>query len=153
MGEGQVCHDIFFMAKGCARLYYLKDGVEITGFFFTEGMFLNAFQSFLTRSPSRQIIETLEPCELLCLSYERLEELYRELPVTHVLMRKMLEERFISAQSLVSSFIMDSPEERYLKMLHAHPEILRRIPQHMLATFLGITPVSLSRIRKRILKK
>ncbi len=148
---GEVCREICFLNKGCVRLYYLTDdGEEVSGFLFTEGLFLSALESFLAESPSVQVLETVEPCELLVLPKMKLEKLYEELPKTQVFMRKLLEERFVNAQKVVASFVLDKPEERYLKLIAAQPDLLQRFPQHVLATYLGITPVSLSRIRKRI---
>jgi hypothetical protein len=80
-----------------------------------------------------------------------LERLYELIPKINVFIRKLLEERFVNAQKVVTSYILLNPEERYFNMFKANPEILNRVPQHTLASYLGITPVSLSRIRKRIL--
>ena len=151
--EDSICRELFFLLKGCVRLYYLKNGEELTGFLFTEGMFLNSFESFITQRPSIQILETVEPCEFLVLSKENLDILYNEIPKTNVLFRKLLEQRFIHAQKVVSTFILEKPEERYLSIIAANPSLLQRFPQQVLASFLGITPVSLSRIRKRLSDK
>ncbi|MEM6966852.1 MAG: Crp/Fnr family transcriptional regulator, partial [Bacteroidota bacterium] len=132
------------------RLYYDKDGEEITGFFFTENMMFAGFESFLSQQPSLQGIKTLEPCELIVIPYSAYQNLYDAIPRFNIFTRKLLEERFIFAQKVVASLILDKPEERYLNLFRRQPELLNRVPQHMLATYLGITPVSLSRIRKRI---
>ncbi len=150
---GSISKELYFIKKGCGRLFYLKEGVEITGFLFTENMFIGSFESFLTGTPSNQIIEMEEASSLYVLSKENLEMLYTEIPKINVFVRKMLEERMIIAQQLVGSFVLNKPEERYEAMLRANPDLLNRFPQHILATFLGITPVSLSRIRQRIIKK
>jgi len=145
-----ICQELYFMNKGCARLYYDKDGEEITGFFFTENMTLGGLESFLSKTPSIQGIETLEPCKLIVIKKEVLEKWFQEIPRMHIFFRKLLEQRFIFSQKVVASYILNSPEERYLGLFQRQPELLNRVPQHMLATYLGITPVSLSRIRKRI---
>lgn len=145
-----ICREIYFMNKGCARLYYDKDGEEITGFFFTENMLLGGLESFLAQTPTIQGIETLEPCELVVIKKEVLEKWFQEIPRMNIFIRKVLEQRFIFSQKVVASYILNSPEERYLGLFQRQPELLNRVPQHMLATYLGITPVSLSRIRKRI---
>lgn len=147
---GDIAREIFFIKKGCVRLYYDKDGDEITGFFMTENMMVSGFESVLTQQPSNQGIKTLEPCELIVLSIFELNQLYEKIPRINIFTRKLLEERFLNAQKVVASLIIDSPEERYLKMFQRQPDLFNRVPQHMLATYLGITPVSLSRIRKRI---
>jgi len=150
---GDVCKEIFFINKGCIRMYYLKDGEEKSGFLFTENLFVNAFESFLTGTPSMQVIESVENCQLLVLTKASLDKLYQSVPKFNILFRKMLELRFVNAQKVVASFILDKPEARYMKLLENQPELLDRFPQHMLASYLGITPVSLSRIRKRILQE
>ena len=148
---GEIAREIYFINKGCTRLFYDKDGEEITGFFFLENMMLGGFESMLTLQPSQQGIETLEPCELVILPFSKFDALHEKIPRLNIFTRKLLAERFVFAQKVVASLILNSPEERYLQLFQRQPELLNRVPQHMLATYLGITPVSLSRIRKRIL--
>lgn len=151
--EGKVAKELYFINKGLIRLYYSKNGEEITGFIFQEGLFAASLDSFLRHSPSIQSLETMEDCELLVITKEELEALYRRLPAMNTITRKIAEQRFINAQRILSSFILDSPEERYKKFEVAHKDLLLRVPLHYIASFLGITPVSLSRIRKRLQKK
>lgn len=148
---GEVCGEIFFVQKGLLRFYYLTDqGQEITGFIYDEGLFATALESFLTQSPSYQVIESLEDGEVLGLSYEDLEELYVILPKTQELVRRITQHRMVNAQKVMASLIIHKPEERYTSFLEMQPDLVGRIPQKVLATYLGITPVSLSRIRSRI---
>jgi CRP-like cAMP-binding protein len=149
----KICQEIYFLKSGCIRMYYLKDGEELTGFLFTEGMFFNSFESFIRQTPSLQIFETVEACELLVLSKDKLEVLYNKVPKMNEFFRKLLEERFINAQKVVATFVLDKPEERYLGILASNPSLLQRFPQNVLASYLGITPVSLSRMRKRIAER
>ena len=150
--SGKVAKEVYFIVNGCIRLFYEKDGNDISAYFFTENMFAGAYDSFTTLQKSRHAIETIEDCHLLSISYENLQLLYQELPKMNDFVRKVLEERFYSLHQLFTSQILDSPEERYLNLLKESPDLLQRIPQHQIATFLGITPVSLSRIRNRISK-
>jgi CRP-like cAMP-binding protein len=150
--EGKIAREMYFINKGLVRLYYNKEGEEITGFLFREGLFASSYESLLTEAPGIQTLETVEDCDLLVISKTALDKLYDDLPKMHILVRKVVEQRFINAQSILSSFILDSPEERYRKFEEQHGELLLRVPQHMIASFLGITPVSLSRIRKRLMK-
>jgi CRP-like cAMP-binding protein len=150
--EGKVAKELYFINKGLVRLYYTKDGEEITGFIFKEHHFASSYDSFLRQVPSIQTLETLEDCDLLVINHKNLEQLYEALPKMHIVARKVAEQRFINAQLLLSSFILDSPEERYRKFEEQHGDLLLRVPQHIIASFLGITPVSLSRIRKRIME-
>lgn len=147
---GDIAKQAYFILKGCIRFYYLtEDGKEITGFVFTEYMFASAHTSFFNQMPSNQVLETIEPCEVLTLSYSSLNELFQTVPKTNVLVRKIFQERFTHAQRVVESLISLKPEERYHNLIKERPDLVSRIPQHILATYLGITPVSLSRIRAR----
>jgi len=150
--EGKVAKELYFIVKGLIRLYYTKDGEEITGYIFKERLFASSYDSFLRQVPSIQTLETLEDCDLLVITYNRLQQLYDELPKMHIVARKVAEQRFINAQQMLSSFILDSPEERYRKFEAQHGDLLLRVPHHMIASYLGITPVSLSRIRKRLME-
>ncbi len=148
---GQIARELYFINKGLLRLYYLKDGEEITGFIFREGLFAGSYDSFLRQAPGIQVLETLEDCELLVLRHEKLEELYQTVPKINVMTRKIAEQRFINAQMVLSSFLLDTPEERYVKFVEHNADLLLRVPHHIIASYLGITPVSMSRIRKRIM--
>jgi CRP-like cAMP-binding protein len=150
--EGKIAKELYFVLKGLVRLYYTKDGEEITGFIFREQLFASSYDSFLRQVPSIQTLETLEDSDLLVIGYTRMQQLYEQLPKMHILARKVAEQRFINAQLMLSSFILDSPEERYRKFEAQHGDLLLRVPHHMIASYLGITPVSLSRIRKRVMK-
>ena len=148
--EGKTAREMFFINKGLVRLYYTKDGEEITAFIFKEHLFASSYESMLRQIPSIQTLETLEDCDLLVINHKALEELYDAVPKMHILARKVAEQRFINAQLILSSFILDSPEERYRKFEAQHGELLLRVPHHIIASYLGITPVSMSRIRKRM---
>lgn len=150
---GKVAKEVYFIISGCMRLFYEKDGQDISAYFFTEKMFAGAYDSFTSQQPSRHSIETLEDCLVLSISYKDMQMLFVEFPKMNEFVRKILEERFISLHHLFTSQILDSPEERYLNMVKDRPDLINRIPQHQIATFLGVTPVSLSRIRNRVTKK
>ncbi len=133
------------------RLYYNKEGEHITAFIFREHLFASSYESFLQQSPSIQLLETIEDCELLSITRERMERLYERVPAINILTRKIAEQRFINSQMILSSFLLDTPEIRYRKFAEKNGDLFLRVPHHMIASYLGITPVSLSRIRKRIL--
>jgi len=147
--EGKIAKELYFILKGLVRLYYTKDGEEVTGFIFKEHLFASSYDSFLRQAPSIQTLETLEECELLVISKKGVDRLYETLPKMQVLGRKVAEQRFINAQQILSSFILETPEERYRRFERQHGDLLLRVPHHIIASYLGITPVSLSRIRKR----
>lgn len=148
--KGKIASELFFIRKGILRLYYEKDGEEITGYIFREGLFAGSYESFLRRTPGIQTLETLEECELLAITANNLDMLYQSVPKVNILTRKIAEQRFINAQAILSSFILESPEERYKKFAAANGDLLLRVPHHIIASYLGITPVSMSRIRKRL---
>jgi CRP-like cAMP-binding protein len=135
------------------RLFYIKDGIDISAYFFTENMFAGAYDSFASRKSSRHYIEAVEDCQVLSISYANMQRLYDQLPGMNFFVRKILEERFISLHELFTAQILDSPEQRYTTLQKDRPDLLQRIPQHQIATYLGITPVSLSRIRNRVIKR
>lgn len=147
---GEIAREAFFINKGLLRFYYIADdGREITGFVFQEGMMAGSHESFFSQQPSLQVLETIEAAELLVLPHHALEELYHQVPKMNVFVRKILEQRMAHAQKVLASLIIQKPADRYKEYQRLHPGLEGRIPQHMLATFMGITPVSLSRIRAR----
>lgn len=150
---GKVSQEVFYLIRGCIRLYCEKDGEELSTYFFTENMFAGSYDSFISRKPSKVAIETLEECEVFVLSHEAQEELYKVFPKMNEFIRKAIEQRFVLLHDLFISYLLNSPEERYLMLQKERPELLQRIPQHQISSFLGITPVSLSRIRNRVAKK
>ena len=150
---GDISKEIYFIIKGCIRYYYITDdGREVTGFIFQEQMMSGSHNSFFSQVPSSQILETIEDSEVLVLGYTGLIELYQKVPKMNELVRKILEHRFSFAQSVIASLIINKPEERYRQLLKQQPDLVNRVPLHILATYIGITPVSLSRIRARKLK-
>ena len=151
--SGKIAKEVYLVIEGCLRLYYEKDGEDLSAYFFTEGMFAGAYDSFTSQQPSRHSIEAIEDSTILVISYVDWMTLFEEFPWMNEFVRKVIERRFIALHQLFTSYILDSPEERYMHLLKNYPDLINRVPQHQLATFLGITPVSLSRIRNRVSKK
>jgi CRP-like cAMP-binding protein len=151
--EGKIAKEVYFILKGCIRLFYGKNGEDISAYFFTENMFAGAYDSFISQKPSRHALETLEECQVFIISHKVLQQLFIDFPKMDQFVRKVLEERFVALHELFTAQILDSPEERYLNLRKERPDLINRIPQHQIATFLGITPVSLSRIKNRLTKK
>ncbi|WDF56814.1 Crp/Fnr family transcriptional regulator [Mucilaginibacter sp. KACC 22063] len=153
--NGKVCNHIAFISKGSLRYYHMMDGEDITGYFSFENEFASSYKSFLTRQPAVNYVQALEDTELVLISHHNWQTMLGH-PVlaykTERFGRLFAEYYLICYEERVTAFITQSPEERYLKLLETGREILQRIPQHYVANFLGITPVSLSRIRKRILQ-
>jgi CRP-like cAMP-binding protein len=153
--EGQICNEISLVLRGAFRQYHLIDGEEKSTFFFFENHFACNYESFLTQLPSDVTIEALEDCEILYFSADVLHRLYRLYPKYEVFGRLIAETVYLCAMERLKTFLLNSPEERYRKFLQ-HPDsdvILERVPQHYIASYLGITPVSLSRIRARVARQ
>lgn len=151
--KGQKATEIGFLLSGSCRVFYEKDGEEWTTYFCFENSLVAAYLSCLTGQPSTLSIQALEDCEVLLFNYQTLTALYQQFPVYETFGRKLAEYLFIGLDIRLAEQLMLSPEERYLKFLGspAKRKIIERIPQQYIASYLGITPVSLSRIRRRII--
>jgi CRP-like cAMP-binding protein len=148
---GDVCKYIAFVEKGLLKLYSIDDkGHEhITQFAF-EGWWISDLFSFLTGQPSEYHIDAMEDSELLLLSKQAEEEMLEKIPKLERYFRILLQNNLVATQKRLASTLSQTAEERYDEMLQACPSSLpHRIPQHMLASFLGVTPETLSRIRKQ----
>jgi CRP-like cAMP-binding protein len=149
--EGQVCREICFVMHGSLRQYHLIDGEEKSTFFYFEHQFACNYESVLSGEPSDVTIEALEDCTLLYFDKDILPRLYRLYPKFEAFGRLIAETVYRCAMERLKTFLLNSPEQRYRNFLqHADSQlIMERIPQHYIASYLGITPVSLSRIRAR----
>jgi len=151
--EGQIAKDAYFVIKGYIRKYELIDGEEKTLDFFTENQSAANFASLANNTPSTLFLVCGEETTIAILNSEKEEALYKKHPRFESFCRTGMEQMMGSKQEELSSFIVSSPKERYLKLLKNRPELINRVPQYQLASYLGISPESLSRIRKRISQK
>ena len=147
--EGQISRTIFFIEKGCLRTWMNNNGKDLTTQFFFEGQAVSSIESFKTKQPSLYAIESIEPCILQTISQKDFERVLKNSPDLKEEMETHLFRRFIHCQQLFFSHLKNTPQERYEDLLKTNPEIIKRVPQHYIASYLGITPVSLSRIRNR----
>ncbi|WP_226386752.1 Crp/Fnr family transcriptional regulator [Gallalistipes aquisgranensis] len=147
--EGKVADILYLIKKGCLRLFFLDDGRDITFQFFFEGDFVASFDSMHRHLPSRFSLESIEATEAVAIGRNDLYGLLRNVPSLRLLYEEKLTDRFRTYQQLFLSRIRDTPRQRYEELLRERPDIVRRVPQHYIASYLGITPVSLSRIRNR----
>lgn len=134
-------------------MHYNVEGQEKTTFFFVENQFVSSYESFTKQKPSTHNLECVEPCELIVISQESAMKLLQFSPSFQELARIMMEDELSIYQSIVASFITLSPEERYLELIRNRPDLIQRIPQYQLATYLGVNAESLSRIKKRVAKR
>ncbi len=150
--EGQVGNTCYFVLEGCVRQYYLVDGEEKTTNFFTEGMPISSTFVY-DEKPSKFYLICNEECTLVEGRPEDEKTFFETMPRMETLNRMGVEMELQKSQEILAEFIMSSPEERYLNLLQSRPDLLDRVPQYQLASYLGVTPESLSRIRKRIMQK
>ncbi len=149
--EGEIPRKIFIIKKGCLRAATTTSrGKEITFQFFFENEAIASIESFRAGQPSPISIKSVEPSTVLVLQKEGFETLMRDFPECKDLMFELMARRFSQYAKLFLTYLRTTPKERYIELLKSDPRILQRVPQHYIASFLGITPVSLSRIRKRI---
>ena len=147
--EGEISKKAFLIEKGCMRLWFNNQGKDVTFQFFFEGQAVSSIESFETNQPSLYSIESIEPCVIQVSTRKDFQQMLDASAIIKKQVEGTIFERLLFYQKLFLSRIKDSPEERYRELLASNPEILKRVPQHYIASFLGITPVSLSRIRNR----
>lgn len=147
--EGKVADRLYLIQKGCLRLFFYKEGKDITFQFFFEGDFVASFDSLYKRQPSLFFLESIEPAQVSAIQRDAFYHLLKKTPLVRQYYEDKLIERFHIYQQLFLSRIKNTPQERYEELLKEYPDIIQRIPQHYIASYLGITPVSLSRIRNR----
>ncbi len=148
--EGQIAKEIVFTNKGYLRVYYHYDGEEITRDITPLHSFATALPSFVSQTPSFEIISAITDCELIIISKENLENLYNKYQKWERLGRRIIEEMFVESQRRIYSFITETAEIRYKRILKQYPEMIHDVPLKYIADFLGIKLQSLSRLRKTI---
>jgi CRP-like cAMP-binding protein len=147
--DGEVSGHIYIVKKGCLRQWFNKDGKDITLQFFFENQPVASIDSFLNNQPSLFTIESIEPSKIISINKETFEKLNKVYPELKDGFNEYLFQRFRNYAQLFLSRIKDTPKERYENLIKEHPEIIKRVPQHYIASYLGITPISLSRIRNK----
>ncbi len=153
LSEGEVSNEFYFILKGSVRLFYKTDIEEKTAYFYFENMFVSSYESFTKQTPSKHYLQAIENTYVAVISHEIAYKILELFPKFEFLARVMMEEELIVYQEIIASFITLNAEKRYLKLLKTNHQLIQRIPQYQLATFLGVTPETLSRIRKRIVSK
>lgn len=149
--QDDVCKYTAFVEKGILRSYTIDDkGYEHIVQFALEGWWIADMYSFLTGEPSTYSIDALEDAELLLLSKSSNEELLQTVPKMERYFRILSQNALIAMQRRITGSLSQSAEEKYSRMVTTYPHIIQRVPQHMIASYLGITPETLSRIRKQI---
>ncbi len=148
--EGQISSDSYFVLEGCVRQYSIIDGEEKTTEFFTEEQWVISLNSLKLNNPANYNWVCNEDTTLVVGNEQKAQHLFKQFPRFEKISREVMELVFVEQQLKMTSFMTDSPEQRYLKLLKSRPGLIQRIPQYQLASYIGIKPESLSRIRKRI---
>lgn len=151
----KVCDKVGFIASGSVRYFHIKDGQDITGYFSFENEFVSSYKSFLTGLPGFTYIQALEDTKLITFTKKGMDEMLSNPMLAYKIERfgRLVAEQYLCCyEDRIASFITQTPEERYMHLLNTGREVLQRMPQHYIANYLGITPVSLSRIRRRVLE-
>lgn len=151
--EGEIDTTCYSIVIGCVRQYYVVDGEEKTTFFYTENQTIFRPRGFSSESPASHFLSCVEDTTLTCITRSNEQILFERCPEFQSLSRQSMEEEIGTYQEMLALYITSSPEGRYLNLLKHRPELLNRVPQYMLASYLGVRPESLSRIRKRIVLK
>lgn len=152
--EGEICRYEYFVNRGCLRTFFIDaKGLEHNVQFSIEDWWTGDMYSFLTQKPGRYNIVAVEDSELLYIDKQSHEELYINVPKFEKFFRHLLQGAFISLQERILARLSETAEERYINFRKKYPTMDKRIPQNQVATFLGITPESLSRVRKQLAVK
>jgi len=150
VNESSVADYIFFVRRGYLRAYFNKGNDEITRDISSINSFFTALTSFITKKPSFEIVSTITDCEVLMISREDLNYLYLNYNNWQMIGRRIVEEMFVRSQKRIYSLLTKSAEERYLKLMKEKPSLIQNVPLQYIASYLGITSQSLSRLRRKI---
>ena len=148
--EGQVCKNIYFVEKGCLRLYFINNkGIEQTTQFAIENWWMADYMSYTSQHPSSFYIQAVENSVICSVEYADQEALIKAVPAMERYFRLMLQKAFAASQLRIKYLYELSREEGYHHFINAYPDFVQRIPQYMLASYLGFTPEYLSEIRNK----
>ncbi|PZU87010.1 MAG: CarD family transcriptional regulator [Chryseobacterium sp.] len=148
--KGEVDDYLSIVEEGAARLFFTKENKELTIRFVFKYEYLTAYDSFTQRTPSRCDVEALTDMVVWRLQYDDLQDLYKRHNVGNLVGRLIIEKLYVEKLNRELSFLSESAEERYLKLMKEHPILFQKIPLKHIASYMGITPQALSRIRRRI---
>lgn len=148
--EGKRSEAFYFLIQGCVRMYYLVDGVEKNTFFYTEQQFVSSYESFVRGTPATHFIACLEDSQMVAIKRDAAFALLEASSKFEQLSRMIMEEELIIYQQMLSAFVTLNAEQRYQRFLDQQAALAQRIPQYHLASYLGVSPETLSRIRSRL---
>jgi CRP-like cAMP-binding protein len=148
---GEICDFEAYINKGCVRSYFInEEGAEVTLQFALEDWWVSDIASFYERVPSKIFIETLEECDILIITPDSKENLLRQVPKFERIFRIMIQRNLARLQERLFLTITTDGKQKYLDFMQRYPQVIQRVPQHYIASYLGITPEFLSKVRKKI---
>jgi len=154
LSEGQVCNFEAYLVKGCVKRYYIdRNGDEVILQFAVEDWWISDLVSFTEQIPSHLYIETIEETELLQITYQDKEILFNQIPQLERVFRLLVQRAYSVLENRFFTGVTATAEERYLNFIKKYPVLPQRVPQYQIASYLGITPEALSRIRASLLRK
>ncbi len=145
----RVCQHVWFIAEGSARAFYYRDDKEITAWFMAQNDFIISVRSFFEQKPSYEYIQTLTDSTLVSISYAQLQHLYRTHPSFNAVGRALVERYYALSEERLFQLRMNTAAERYDLLMTAHPAIFKQASLKHIATYLGVTPETVSRLRRR----
>ncbi|BDD03715.1 Crp/Fnr family transcriptional regulator [Aureibacter tunicatorum] len=151
--EGEYSDAFYFNIKGLVRLYYLIEGEEKTTYFYSGNQYISAYRSFTRDEPCRFNLQAMEDTHIVAINKNSAYQLLEHSSKFEALARLAMEDELICHQDMVASHIIMTPEQRYLNLMESFPEIFQKVPQLHIASYIGVKPESLSRIKKRCLQK
>ncbi len=151
--EGQRCMDTFFIIKGCVREFIWVNAEDKTTNFFTEGQWVISLNNFGASLPAENNLICVEDTVVSIGNEEQAQEIFKKFPRFETISRAIVEANFAEQKKILTSYLTDTPEQRYLKLIKNRPDLFQRIPLYHLASYIGVKPESLSRIRNRLIKR
>jgi CRP-like cAMP-binding protein len=150
VNEGKIARHLYFVLSGYARVFHFEKGIEITNHLASENFFITAYNSFTTKSPAEETVQAISECDLLRISKENLDRLYKQSHNMALFGIVMSDRYLVFNNQRAKDLITLTAKERYLKLLYEEPHILQNVPLQYISSYIGIEPQTLSRIRREI---
>jgi CRP/FNR family transcriptional regulator, anaerobic regulatory protein len=150
---GEVCNYMYLVLKGLVRVYYDVDGREITSRLMSEGLFITSYISYFTRKPGNEFIETYEDSLLAAVTVEKAQQIYRQFPAFNYTVRVLTEYSFFLSEERTVALRNTTAENRFLFFMQRHPDLITRVASRHIASYLGMTEETYSRVKRKILHK